>query len=61
MFLHWDSPLNSKLTLFLLMMIVVGCGVKGDPKVPDNTPLPSLLENYPDIKVEKPLNETKKR
>jgi hypothetical protein len=45
----------------LALCFLTSCGVKGDPTFPKNKTLPSLLENYPDIKTEAPLNETKKK
>lgn len=61
MYLTWDLLLNSKLFLILFLFGLLSCGVKNDPVIPKNTPLPSVLNNYPDIEVEKPLNESKKR
>jgi hypothetical protein len=37
-----------------------GCGVKGDPKAPQTANLPSVLDDYPDIQTEQPLNDFKK-
>lgn len=52
-------PLNFKLILFLI--VLCGCGVKGNPVAPKSSKLPSLLENYPDTKIDKPLDEFKKQ
>jgi len=38
---------------------MTSCGVKGDPTFPKDETLPSLMKHYPDIKLEKPLDETK--
>jgi hypothetical protein len=43
------------------VLALAGCGVKGDPTPPGGAPLPSLLENYPDVETQKPLNEFEKR
>jgi len=45
--------------LFFLLGIF-GCGVKGDPVPPESSSLPSLLNNYPDIKVEEALKDQEK-
>jgi len=47
--------------IFLLLFILSGCGVKSDPVSPTAKPMPSFLENYPDIETEQPLQEFKKR
>ena len=52
--------MNSKL-VFLIMLLVTGCGVKGDPTAPNTSPLPSLLENYPEVKTDKSIDEFAKR
>lgn len=46
--------------MLLALMILLGCGVKGDPVPPENSTLPSLLNNYPDIKVEESLKDQEK-
>ncbi len=45
--------------MFFGLIVLTACGVKGDPVAPKNEPTPSILENYPDIKVNAPLDETK--
>jgi predicted small lipoprotein YifL len=55
-----DLPLNFNIFL-LILFVLAGCGVKGDPTFPKDATLPSILEDYPDIKTETPLNETKKK
>lgn len=45
----------------MLLILVAGCGVKGDPVSPKSPKLPSLMENYPDIETESPVDEFKKR
>jgi hypothetical protein len=46
--------------IILLLVLAIGCGVKGDPVSPKTPKLPSLMENYPDIETEKPIDELKK-
>ncbi|WPU65336.1 hypothetical protein [Peredibacter starrii] len=41
------------------MLVLTGCGVKGDPTSPKDERLPSLMDNYPDINLQQPINETK--
>lgn len=55
----WALPLNFK--ILLLLILISGCGVKGDPVSPKSPSLPSLMDNYPDIETEKPLDEFSKR
>lgn len=45
----------------MILFSLISCGVKGDPAPPKDTQLPSVLENYPDIEIDKPLNESKKK
>jgi len=35
---------------------MAGCGVKGDPTPPVGSPVPSILENYPEVSPDKKLN-----
>jgi hypothetical protein len=51
--------LNFKIVLLLILLS--GCGVKGDPTAPKSPSLPSLMGNYPDIETEKPLDEFSSR
>ncbi|HXH75298.1 MAG TPA: hypothetical protein VNJ08_10055 [Bacteriovoracaceae bacterium] len=51
--------MNSKITL-LLLLLISACGVKGDPSSPKNVVVPSLIENYPDVKTNQPLMDNKK-
>jgi hypothetical protein len=53
----WDLALN--FNYIFLFFLLFGCGVKGDPIAPQNQTLPSVLENYPDISPDKPLNDAK--
>jgi predicted small lipoprotein YifL len=48
-----DLPLNSKLLFILTLLFLASCGVKGDPSPPRGSAMPSFLENYPDIKMDK--------
>jgi hypothetical protein len=43
----------------LILILIAGCGVKGDPTSPKTPAVPSLLEQYPDISPDKPLNDIK--
>jgi hypothetical protein len=56
--LIWDFPLN--FNFILLLFFFFGCGVKGDPSSPKSENLHSLIENYPDIYIEKSFDEKKK-
>lgn len=42
-----------------MLLLLGACGVKGDPTSPSTPKLPSLMENYPDTTIEKPLDENK--
>lgn len=55
----WVLPLNFK--LLVLLFLATACGVKGDPIAPITKPMPSFLDNYPDIETEQQLNEYKNR
>jgi hypothetical protein len=46
--------------LVLILIFFVGCGVKGDPMIPNSDSPPSLLENYPDIQTDNKLDDAKK-
>jgi hypothetical protein len=35
----------------ILFILICGCGVKGDPSVKKSEPRPSILQNYPEIKI----------
>jgi hypothetical protein len=39
---------------------MIGCGVKGDPAPPKDPGMPSLMENYPDIKTNEDVDDVKK-
>jgi hypothetical protein len=43
-----------------LLILITGCGVKGDPVAPRTPVTPSLLQNYPDIETDKPIDDVKK-
>jgi hypothetical protein len=45
----------------VLLILISSCGVKGNPVPPTGSNLPSILENYPDIQVDSPLKENKKK
>ena len=45
---------------FLFFILLLGCGVKGNPSSPASPELPSLIEDYPDIKIKTPLGDQKK-
>jgi len=47
--------------ILILLFLVTSCGVKGDPVAPRSKPMPSFLDNYPDIETEKPVEEFRKR
>jgi hypothetical protein len=49
MWLTWDLALNFSLYFFLILF--GACGVKGDPQTPANSPTPSFVDNYPEIKL----------
>ncbi len=51
--------MNSKLLFLTLIILCSACGVKGDPKAPESARLPSILEDYSDVKTDKKLEETK--
>jgi hypothetical protein len=46
--LEWPLSFSPLLILFVL---ISGCGVKGDPSVKNSEPRPSILKNYPEIKI----------
>jgi hypothetical protein len=46
--------------IFILFSLLWGCGVKGDPASPKTEKLPSLMDNYQDIKIDNTFDETKK-
>jgi hypothetical protein len=46
--LEWPLNFNPLLILFVL---ICGCGVKGDPTPKKSELRPSILKNYPDIKI----------
>jgi len=48
-----DLPLNSNLFFILTLFLLASCGVKGDPSPPRGSGMPSFLDNYPDIKMDK--------
>jgi len=52
--------LNFNYLPFGLLLLFIGCGVKGDPVSPKEVITPSLIENYPDIDLKEPLNDNKK-
>jgi hypothetical protein len=45
--------------LYIFLILLSSCGVKGDPSAPKGSSLPSVLENYPDIKTQQPLDDSK--
>jgi hypothetical protein len=51
--------LNSKFYQLIILLFLSSCGVKGFPVAPESQKLPSVLDNYPDVKLEKPLDESK--
>jgi predicted small lipoprotein YifL len=57
MFLIWDLLLNSKLLILILAWMLAACGVKGNPVAPRGADIPSVMEKYPDIQLESPLQE----
>jgi len=44
-----------------LLILLCGCGVKGDPSIPREASVPSVLHNYEDIEINAPLEEAKQR
>jgi hypothetical protein len=38
----------------------MGCGIKGDPLSPKSPVTPSFIDNYPNIKLDKKIDEFKK-
>jgi len=44
--------------LLFLLFIFIGCGVKGNPVSPADQTTPSVLDNYPDIQVDRPLKDS---
>jgi hypothetical protein len=51
--------LNFNLLFFFIFLCA--CGVKGNPGSPDNQDVPSVLDNYPGIEVDQPLNDSSTR
>jgi hypothetical protein len=43
----------------ILVFLLSACGIKGDPTSPKDQNLPSVLDNYPGIKTQQPLDDTK--
>lgn len=41
-------------------MLVSACGVKGDPTSPKSPATASLMQNYPDIETDKPVDDVKR-
>jgi hypothetical protein len=52
-----DLALNSKTLLILLLIFTFGCGVKGDPIVPQDTLLPSVEGKYMNTDKDKTKKE----
>jgi hypothetical protein len=52
--------LNFNLIL-VLILICASCGIKGLPNVPKDSRTPTVLDNYPDIKIKEDLKETDKK
>jgi len=46
--------------IIFLFFFITACGVKGNPKTPEQAITPSFLENYQDIKIKDNLDEHKK-
>jgi hypothetical protein len=46
--------------MFILIYLLLGCGVKGDPASPKTEKLPSLMDNYQDIQLDNSFDEAKK-
>ena len=46
-------------SLVMALFLLISCGVKGDPTAPKNQNLPTVLENYEDINLDRPLDENK--
>jgi hypothetical protein len=46
--------------MFILISLLWGCGVKGDPASPKTEKFPSLIDNYPDLNLDNSFDETKK-
>jgi hypothetical protein len=57
----WGLRLSSNLLILVLALLCGACGVKGEPASPEGADIPSLMQDYPDIQLERPLNETPKR
>ena len=45
----------------VLLILTAACGVKGNPVSPKDAHHPSFMENYPDIIVDQPGEEAKKK
>jgi len=46
--------------ILLLLILVSACGVKGDPTSPKTPATASLMQNYPDIDTDKPVDDVKR-
>ena len=51
-------PLN--FNLFFLLIFLTACGVKGNPSPPNIPITASLMQNYPDIETDTPVDDVKK-